>query len=226
MFSSRFLVLGSRCRGTVRLSALGTGSRALTRGVPLAQNALMPQLVEPCVQVHASFLAAMSEFRAERRGGPDDDSMIGSELRAFGADWEAPEAFAGYVEHLRAQALEETARPPGWVPCTTLWYVEASTYLGRLAIRHRLTPQLLEVGGHIGYDVRPTARRRGHATAMLRAALPVARGLGIDRALVTCDTDNVGSRRVIEANGGVLEDERHGKLRFWVPTARTPLPGS
>ena len=74
------------------------------------------------------------------------------------------------------------------------------------------------MGGHIGYDVRPSARRRGHATAMLRGALIVARGLGIESALVTCSVDNVGSRTVIERNGGVLEDERAGKLRFWVPT--------
>jgi predicted acetyltransferase len=46
---------------------------------------------------------------------------------------------------------------------------------------------------------------------------PVAAGLGIDPALVTCDLDNIGSRKVIEANGGVLEDQRAGKLRFWVP---------
>ena len=87
-----------------------------------------------------------------------------------------------------------------------------------MSIRHRLTPSLLLMGGHIGYDVRPSARRRGHATLMLAAALPVARGLGIDRALLTCRTDNIGSRKVIEANGGVLEDERDGMLRFWAPT--------
>jgi predicted acetyltransferase len=53
---------------------------------------------------------------------------------------------------------------------------------------------------------------------MLRAALPVARALGIDRALITCDADNVGSRKVIEHNGGVRIDERNGRLRYWVPT--------
>ena len=91
-------------------------------------------------------------------------------------------------------------------------------YLGRIAIRHRLTPNLLEVGGHIGYDVRPSARRRGHATEMLRQALLIAGRMGIGRALITCDVGNIGSRTVIERNGGVLEDERAGKLRFWVPT--------
>jgi predicted acetyltransferase len=106
----------------------------------------------------------------------------------------------------------------GYVPGTTLWWADGDEYLGRLTIRHRLTPSLLQVGGHIGYDVRTSARRRGHATAMLAAALPVAHGMGIDPVLINCNEDNVGSRKVIEGNGGVLEDMREGKLRFWVPT--------
>ncbi|TSB21636.1 GNAT family N-acetyltransferase [Streptomyces benahoarensis] len=77
---------------------------------------------------------------------------------------------------------------------------------------------LLAHGGHIGYDVRPTARRRGHATAMLRAALPRARVLGLDRVLITCDATNTASRKVIEACGGLFEDRRGVKLRFWVTT--------
>ena len=74
------------------------------------------------------------------------------------------------------------------------------------------------MGGHIGYDVRPSARRHGHATEMLRQTLPIAHRMGIDPALITCNVDNIGSRTVIERNGGVLEDERAGKLRFWVAT--------
>jgi predicted acetyltransferase len=115
-------------------------------------------------------------------------------------------------------ATEEGAKPDGWVPATTYWWVDGTEYLGRLQIRHRLTPWLLGAGGHIGYDVRPSARRRGHATAMLANALPIAAGMGIDPVLITCDVDNVASRRVIEVNGGVYENERFGKLRFWVPT--------
>jgi predicted acetyltransferase len=53
---------------------------------------------------------------------------------------------------------------------------------------------------------------------MLRQTLAIANRMGIDPALITCDVDNIGSRTVIERNGGVLEDERAGKLRFWVPT--------
>lgn len=66
--------------------------------------------------------------------------------------------------------------------------------------------------------MRPSARRRGHARAAFLAGLPYARRLGIDPALVTCDTDNVASRKIIEAAGGVFEQEFDGKLLYWVPT--------
>jgi predicted acetyltransferase len=177
----------------------------------------MPRLLPPTASVHVSFLTAMTEFGAEGRGA-GDSSMLGREIRENAARWDDPAEFASYVRRLRADALEGSPRPEGYVPSTTLWWVDDAEYLGRLAIRHRLTDHLLNVGGHIGYDIRPAARRRGHATAMLAAALPVARGLGIDRALLTCDVDNIASRKVIEANGGVLEDKRGDKLRFWVPT--------
>jgi predicted acetyltransferase len=160
----------------------------------------------------------MDEFRAEGRGEAWDDSMLGSDLRRFSDLWPTSGGFDAYVRRLLAQALEETPRPQGFVPCTTLWWTEGGDFLGRLAIRHRLTPSLHERGGHIGYDIRPSARRLGHATAMLRAALPLAREVGIESALITCNYDNIASKRVIENNGGVFEDRRGEKLRFWVQT--------
>ena len=178
----------------------------------------MADLAPPDPRVRASFAAAMAEFAAEGRGAPDDGSAIGQYIRDEADAWSTDEAFRAFCDAIRAQRLEETPRPPGFVPDTELWLVEGDEFLGRVGIRHRLTPFLLEVGGHIGYDVRPSARRRGHATRMLRDALGVAHELGIGPALVTCDVDNVGSRTVIERNGGFLEDERAGKLRFWVPT--------
>ncbi len=179
----------------------------------------MPQLIAPDVGFRRSFAAALDEFRAEGRGSADDRSVLGRYLRERVEDLVSDEAFGAFTAAIRADQHEETARPTGFVPATELWWVDGNEFLGRIAVRHRLTPWLLQVGGHIGYDVRPSARRRGHATEMLRQALPVARDLGIDPALVTCDIDNVGSRTVIERNGGMLEDERAGKLRFWVPTA-------
>jgi predicted acetyltransferase len=178
------------------------------------------ELSLPVVDVRESFVAAMRELQAEGRGQPDDDSMVGREIRDFGATWHTPEGFAAYVHQIRAESLEETPRPDGWVPSTTWWYVDGREYLGRVALRHRLNEGLLQYGGHIGYDVRPSARCRGYATAMLTGALGHARDMGIESALLTCDIDNYASIRVIEKCGGVYEDTRHGKLRFWVPTKR------
>ena len=175
----------------------------------------MPELVLPTASVRESFLEAMDEFVAE--GAENSQTAAWIERNAPG--WQDPAAFEAFCEAVRADALEETPRPQAHVPCTTLWWVDGDDYLGRIAIRHRLTDFLLEVGGHIGYDVRPTRRREGHATEMLRQSLPWARDLGIGPALVTCDDDNVGSIRVIENAGGELEDVRGPKRRYWVPTS-------
>ena len=110
---------------------------------------------------------------------------------------------------------------PGRVPATMLFAVVGDDIVGRVHIRHELTPALLEEGGHLGYGVRPTHRRRGYATQMLAQGLEVVRGLGVQRALVTCDDDNPGSIRTIERCGGVLEDRRPregGTLtrRYWI----------
>lgn len=137
-----------------------------------------------------------------------------------------PAAFAAYVAEQIAESDEATPRPAGWVPATHLWYLADSTFLGRLSIRHRLTPWLRDYGGHIGYDVRPSARRQGHATRMLQQALPWCRQLQVDPVLVTCDLDNVASRLVIERAGGVFDDQRDGKLRYWIPTSPTSTPST
>jgi predicted acetyltransferase len=178
----------------------------------------VPSLVEPTVAVRESFLAAMREFAAEGRAG--DDTMVGRDLIKWGDRWATDEGIAAYVGTIVREREEDAPRNPGWVPCTTLWWVDGIAYVGRIAIRHRLTRALREVGGHIGYDVRRSARRRGHAIAMLAAALPVAANLGIDPVLVTCDNNNLGSRKVIEANGGVFEEQCGAKLRYWLATSR------
>ncbi|MDQ3406811.1 MAG: GNAT family N-acetyltransferase, partial [Chloroflexota bacterium] len=84
----------------------------------------MPRLIPPTTAVRASFLEAMAEFRLEGRGGPSDDTVMGREDREQGATWLNRDGFALYVAKLRREAIEETPRPEGWVPATTLWYVE------------------------------------------------------------------------------------------------------
>ena len=133
----------------------------------------------------------------------------------------AEKGFERFVEveksHVRGENL-----PDGFVPATTLWLVDHGEFIGGVSIRHRLNEHLLKVGGHIGYDVRPSQRNKGYGSKILELALPVARGLGIDRVLVTCDATNEASRKIIEKNGGVLEnsaiDEKSGveRLRFWI----------
>lgn len=110
---------------------------------------------------------------------------------------------------------------PDRVPGTMLFAFLGDELVGRVQIRHALTPWLHEVGGHIGYGVRPAYRRRGYATELLRNGLDVLRGLGVERALVTCDDDNLGSSRVIERCGGVLENTvsvtgAAPKRRYWI----------
>jgi predicted acetyltransferase len=110
----------------------------------------------------------------------------------------------------------------GWVPCTTWFWEEDDALQGVINVRHRLSPELEKEGGHIGYSVAPSFRRRGVATRMLSAALSICPSLGIKRALLTCDTNNIGSCRTIETNGGVLEresaetpDKRSSRL-YWI----------
>jgi len=166
----------------------------------------VPELVVPRLSVAPS-------ARAAAQGEGLDDHPVYA-----GAGQLPDDELAGWVESLVVDSREGTPRPAGFVPSTNLWWVEGEDYLGRVQIRHRLTPHLRGLGGHIGYHVVAAHRRRGHATAMLAAALPVALAVGIECALVTCDTDNVGSRKTIEANGGLFCDQRGGKLRYWVPT--------
>jgi predicted acetyltransferase len=167
----------------------------------------MPRLVVPRLS------AAYSVREAARQHGDDAMDVYRDALAAMGDD-ELP----GYVDDLLADTREGTARPAGHVPSTHLWWVDGDRFLGRLHIRHRLTPFLREIGGQVGYHVIPPERRRGHASGMLRAALPVAAALGLECLLITCDADNLGSRKVIEAAGGLLQDQRAEKFRFWVPT--------
>ena len=173
----------------------------------------MTELARPDLRFHASWASAVREF--ER----DGTTMHGSGLWQLDTRDLGRAALATEVERLLAQAHRETEMPPGIVPCTYLWIVEGDEFVGYLAIRHALTDFLLEEGGHIGYSVRPGRRGEGHATRALKLALDEARALGLDRALITCDDDNEPSRLTIVRAGGVLEDQRGDKLRYWVDLA-------
>jgi len=104
------------------------------------------------------------------------------------------------------------------VPKISYWIEsEDKELIGFLKIRTRLTPSLLEQGGHIGYFISPDYQGKGYGTQALTQGLKKAHLKGIDLVLVTCDADNLGSKRVIEKNGGLLcPTSTDTKLKFWI----------
>lgn len=128
-----------------------------------------------------------------------------------------------FSDYLRLQKEWETEEgcPENFVPGTTWFYVnEQGRILGAVNLRHRLNDYLFSVGGHIGYGVRPSERRKGYASKILSLALEKARELGLHKVLITCDKDNCGSARTIQKNHGILEnevqDENSITQRYWI----------
>lgn len=170
-------------------------------------------IIAPTAALRASWLAARDEFAGM--------TMPGSGTwERDGVDLSDPKQFAEWVDHLRRQEDPETPMPEGKVPATYRWLVEDGRYVGCYSLRHRLNEHLLREGGNLGYSVRPTARRRGHASRMTQDALARAAHLRLDRILVTTDEDNVGSQAVILRAGGRYEDTRADKLRYWIAVPR------
>lgn len=173
----------------------------------------MTVLSAPDVRLHASWSAAVGEFT-----DAGEEHMHGSGLWDFDHLDVTEAGCRTIVEHLLAQADPATPQPDGRVHCTYYWITEDDEFVGYLALRHALTPWLLEEGGHIGYAVRPSRRGEGHASRALALAVRAAADHGLDRLLLTCDEDNVASRRTIEGAGGEYEDSRNGKRRYWIRT--------
>lgn len=178
----------------------------------------MPELIAPTTELHAAWLESRDDWgRGVHQDGaalrPDDDV-------------DSPEGFAAYVGRLRRE--EDVSVPPeeGRVHCTTRWIVEDGQVLGAISLRHELNDFLARAGGHLGYGVRPAARRRGLASWALAQMLEPARELGLSRVLLTCHDTNVASQRVIEGAGGALEDVRETELgttrRYWIDLSHPP----
>lgn len=125
--------------------------------------------------------------------------------------------FDHYLENL--DVLKPT---PSLVPDSTFFCLDEDRdiFVGAVNIRHYLNDGLLLSGGHIGDGVRPSERRKGVATKMIALALEECGKLGIDRVLMVCDKDNIGSAKSIQNNGGILENEIEEdgiiEQRYWI----------
>lgn len=140
----------------------------------------------------------------------------------FLLDRDRAATFADYLALLEQQARGQDPLPTR-VRSALLAAELDGELVGRVSIRYELNDHLRREGGHVGYGVRPGWRRRGVATAILRAALERLAAERVDPALVTCDDDNIGSATVIERCGGRLQDRVtsvDGQLmrRYLVPT--------
>lgn len=165
------------------------------------------QLKMPSVEMEAQFIQFVDDF--ECNDPENADYYQGAKIN--------------YRSYVRSILDEEQGinLQPGYVPCSHRWLIDANNnVVGAIRIRHHINnPFLAEEAGHIGYDVAPSHRNQGAGTAMLKYALAEAKVLGLDKVLLVADEDNVGSRKVIENNGGQLECTVMSK-HYGVPIAR------
>jgi predicted acetyltransferase len=140
----------------------------------------------------------------------------------YGLALEDFDAYLARIERFRDAAQI----PDGWVPGTEFWFADdAGEIVACARLRFWLTPSLEVEGGHIGYDVRPSSRRRGFGTAVLGLVLLEARCRGLLSVRVTVDSDNIPSVKVIEQNAGILSgeaiSEKTGKRirQYWIDTS-------
>ena len=170
----------------------------------------MPALVTPSERYRESYIAAMQELQAE-------GTWLHLNIEQLERD------FGSYIRDLLRRS-DRATQDPELVPETFWWLVEGDEFIGVASVRHELNENLLKVGGHIGYAIRPSKWRMGYGTLILKLVIEKAKELGIRKVLITCDSDNIPSKKIIEANCGVLENEveadidgRHvKKLRYWI----------
>jgi len=164
------------------------------------------KLTTPSTKYKHSYLEAISEPESKTRVVPPPRPIYG-------------ESFDDFVKSRTNLSIAQNFTDR--VPMTEFWLVDDDVFIGRTSIFHYLNSHLLEIIGHVGYWIRPTKRKMGYGKKILELALIEARKMGIKDVLVTCDVDNLASKKVIEANGGKLENivpngENPLKMRYWI----------
>lgn len=148
-----------------------------------------------------------------------------SEMKAHGETLWSPylpkddEEAHSFVERLLKRSVSSEE---GFVSETIFWAVEGERVIGRISLRHKLQGNLHKIGGHIGYEVRPSFRRKGMATEMLRQVLLTDKALEIGELLLTCSPENIASNKTIVSNGGILkqrifvESVNQDRNHYWI----------
>jgi predicted acetyltransferase len=175
----------------------------------------MLTLVEPSLTYKKPCLDAVREFHAAGEYTVDAEQL----------DAKFEELIARLVA-----AKDPVNAPPGELPYEDFWLMDGDEWIGKLTLRTTINAKYLHAGGHIGYEIRPSKRRRGYGTALLRMGLEKAHERGLHRVLLTCDETNLASRKVIEKNGGQLENavQVEGqtvlKMRYWINLDERTVP--
>ncbi len=166
----------------------------------------MVRLIKPSAKYKETYLLAERELQKEGRH------------KEFKLD-ELRKNFSKFIRKLKDDEKGKKL-PKGYVPVSTFWLIADEEFIGFLTIRHRLNKNLKRLGGNVGYVIRPSKRNKGYGTEILRLGLLKAKMRGLEKVLVTCDDDNIGSWKIIEANGGILQRKLKykGKLirHYWI----------
>lgn len=173
------------------------------------------KLIIPSIEYKDSFIEAVKEFQNDT----NPFSLMSERYKKLSVS-ELESNFLTHVEKVKSKASGKNI-PESFVPETEYWLIDDDKFIGRLSIRHNLTKSLEEIGGHIGYDIRPSQREKGYGTEILKLALPKARDLGLDKVLLTCLETNEASKKIIEKNGGIykdyfINDKGNKTLHYWI----------
>ena len=187
----------------------------------------MCSLTLPSERYEESFLRGAAEFADQNRLDSTYAVHLGYDLPSLKRN------FGRFVRDLLA--LGEGSRgSKGWYVDRVLWLIDEEEYIGQTSIRPMLcTDYLITYGGHVGYSIRPSRRRCGYGKMILNLALAESRSMNLGKVMVTCDSDNTASKKIIEGNGGRFESamkmdskafraegrQPHNqvkKLRYWI----------
>ncbi|MGL5057705.1 MAG: GNAT family N-acetyltransferase [Fusobacteriaceae bacterium] len=105
--------------------------------------------------------------------------------------------FKEYLTYLNKVSKRENLFP-GEIPVSTYWLVDKDEVVGVVRIRHEED----EFAGHIGYDISPNFRNNGYGSEILKLSLKEAENLGLKMVILTCEVNNIASKKIIEKNRG------------------------